>query len=135
MTLSPPPSARVPAYAVTTRTVGGLGTILVDGKGWTLYLFVPDDDSGRSTCYSICAVQWPPLLLPRGVTKPVAAGDAHSALLGTTRRKDGTLQVTYAGWPLYWFIYDGKPGEASGQGLNNLGGLWYVMNAAGHEVT
>ena len=136
---SPPPAphptaAAGPSYEVTTRSVGSLGTILVDGKGQTLYLFVPDHDTGRSTCYSICAVQWPPLLLPKGIEKPVATGDAKASLLGTTRRKNGTIQVTYAGWPLYWFIYDAKPGDATGQGLNNLGGLWYVLSPTGREI-
>ena len=137
-----PPSSRTrtaagtaaPAYAVTTRSVAGLGTILVDGRGRTLYLFVPDRDSGRSRCYSLCANQWPPLVLPKGVTKPIARGAARASLLGTTRRRNGSLQVTYAGWPLYWFVYDAHPGEATGQGLDSLGGLWYVLNPLGNEI-
>lgn len=126
--------AAAPAYAVTTRSVAGLGTILVDGRGRTLYLFVPDRDSGRSRCYSLCANQWPPFVLPKGVTKPVAVGGAKASLLGTTRRRDGSLQVTYAGWPLYWFVYDAKPGEATGEGLDSLGGLWYVLDPLGAEI-
>jgi predicted lipoprotein with Yx(FWY)xxD motif len=64
-----------------------------------------------------------------------AAGSARISLLGTTRRNDGALQVTYAGWPLYSFIYDANPGDATGQGLNNLGGLWYVLSPGGKEIT
>jgi predicted lipoprotein with Yx(FWY)xxD motif len=131
----PPSRAALRApYVVTTRSVNGLGTILVDGKEQTLYLFAPDHDAGRSSCYGLCANQWPPLLLPRGVTKPIAAGDAQAALLGTTRRRNGTIQVTYGGWPLYWFVYDARPGEATGEGLESLGGLWWVLNPSGHEV-
>lgn len=127
--------AHVPAYAVATRSVSGLGTILVDGKGRTLYLFAPDRHSGISRCYHLCANQWPPFLLPKGVTKPVAVGGAEPSLLGTTRRHNGTLQVTYAGWPLYWFVYDEAPGDATGQGLDSLGGYWWVLGPTGQEIT
>lgn len=130
----PAASTAAPTYAVTTRSVSGLGTILVDGKGRTLYLFAPDHDSGRSRCYSLCANQWPPLVLPKGVTTPIALGGAKTPLLGTTRRRNGSLQVTYAGWPLYWFIYDAKPGDATGEGLDSLGGLWYVVDPAGNRI-
>lgn len=124
----------LPTYTVTTGSVGNLGTVLVDGKGITLYMFEPDHGTNRSVCYGLCAQQWPPLLLPKGVTKPRAAGGANPSLLGVTRRRDGSLQVTYKGWPLYLFRYDSKPGQATGQALNNLGGLWYVMNAAGKVI-
>lgn len=127
-------SAAKPAYAVATRSVPGLGRILVDGRGRTLYLFVPDRDSGRSRCYSLCANQWPPLVLPKGVSEPVALDGAKASLLGTTRRRNGSLQVTYAGWPLYWFVYDARPGDATGQGLDSLGGLWYVLSPLGREI-
>jgi predicted lipoprotein with Yx(FWY)xxD motif len=118
-------------YAVTTRNVSGLGTILVDGKGRTLYVFNRDHHSGISKCYDECADGWPPLLLPKGVTKPVAAGGAKSSLLSTTRRTDGSLQVTYKGWPLYRFALDDGPGDALGQGLHNVGSYWYVLKPSG----
>lgn len=129
------PARRLPVYAVTTRTVSGLGTILVDGRGRTLYLFAPDHHSGRSFCYHLCANQWPPVLLPKGVDRPIAAGGASSFLLGTTRRRNGTIQVTYAGWPLYWFVYDEAPGDATGEGLDSLGGYWWVLGPTGREIT
>ena len=91
---APPPPARPPTYEVKTGTVSGLGTVLVNGQGLTLYMFVPDDQRGRSTCYNACASSWPPLRLPTGVTIPVAAGKAEVSLLGTTTRKDGGLEVT-----------------------------------------
>ncbi len=129
-TSSTPPAA----YEVRTGTVKGLGTILVDGQGFTLYLFVPDKDSGHSTCYSTCALGWPPLLLPAGVSTPVAGPGVKASLLGTTRRTDGSTQLTYNGWPLYTWTNDSQPGEATGQGLNNLGGLWYVLSPSGKEI-
>lgn len=124
-----------PVYEVRTGSVPGLGTVLVDGQGLTLYLFVPDRQSGNSTCYNACAQAWPPLLLPVGVTAPVAGSGVQSALLGTTRRSDGTVQVTYNKWPLYLWVSDSEPGQATGQGLNNLGGLWYVLSPEGKAIT
>lgn len=131
---SAPIGHAAPVYEVTTRKVGGLGRILVDGKGYSLYLFVPDHHSSRSTCTSICAVQWPPLVLPKGVAAPTAGPGVRPSLLGVTQRKGGTRQVTYGGWPLYLWHNDSAPGQATGQGLNNLGGLWYVVSPAGTAV-
>ena len=128
-------SATRPAYEVGTGTVKGIGTVLVDGKGLTLYLFVPDKQLSKSTCYGACAQGWPPLLLPTGVTSPLAAPGVESSLLGTTQRTDGTTQVTYDKWPLYLWVGDSEPGQATGQGLNNLGGLWYVLSPDGHTIT
>jgi predicted lipoprotein with Yx(FWY)xxD motif len=121
-------------YEVRTGQVNGLGTVLVDGQGLTLYLFVPDKQSGASTCYNACAQGWPPLLLPTGVTTPVAGSGVKTSLLGTTQRTDGTTQVTYNKWPLYLWVGDSEPGQATGQGLNNLGGLWYVLAPDGSTI-
>jgi predicted lipoprotein with Yx(FWY)xxD motif len=125
----------LPVYEVQVGTVAGLGKVLVDGRGFTLYLFVPDKQSGSSTCYSGCAAGWPPLLLPSGVTTPVAGSGVQASLLGTTDRSDGTTQITYNKWPLYLWQGDSEPGQATGQGLNNLGGLWYVLSPSGREIT
>jgi predicted lipoprotein with Yx(FWY)xxD motif len=127
--------ATPPVYEVTTGSVPGLGQVLVDGQGLTLYLFVPDKQSGSSTCYAECASAWPPLLLPDGVTAPVAGPGIKASLLATTHRTDGTVQVTYNKWPLYTWAGDSGPGQASGQGLNNLGGLWYVLSPDGATIT
>jgi predicted lipoprotein with Yx(FWY)xxD motif len=118
-------------YEVKTGTVSRLGTVLVNGQGLTLYMFVPDHQQGQSTCYTTCASAWPPLRLPTGVHVPVAGGEAQPALLGTTSRRDGGLQVTYNGWPLYLWAGDSQPGQATGQGLDNLGGYWYVLSPKG----
>ena len=107
-----------------------LGTILVDSKGITLYDFVKDKGT-TSVCYSACAALWPPLLT---TGKPVAGPGVHSSLLGTTKRKDGKLEVTYGGHPLYYFVTDRKPGQTTGQGVNQFGGPWWVLSTAGKEI-
>jgi predicted lipoprotein with Yx(FWY)xxD motif len=107
-----------------------LGRILVDSKGITLYDFPPDKGT-TSVCYGACAALWPPLIT-KG--KPVAGGGVRASLLGTTKRKDGKLEVTYNGHPLYYFVTDRKPGETTGQGLNQFGGPWWVISPAGMEI-
>ncbi len=111
--------------AVLEVSQSDLGAILVDGEGLTLYLFVPDGQ-GESVCYDECAANWPPLI------EEVEAGDGIDAsLLGSTERTDGTTQVTYNGWPLYYFAGDSSPGDTNGQGLNDV---WYVLDSAGDAV-
>jgi predicted lipoprotein with Yx(FWY)xxD motif len=138
----PPPTSTTtrapPFYEVTTGTVPGLGTILVNGEGFTLYMFEPDKQSKDSTCYSECENLWPPVLLVDGVKAPVAGAGVNASLLGTTVRSgdpDDLEQITYNGWPLYLWHGDSQPGEASGQGLNDSGGLWYVLTPNGVPVT
>jgi predicted lipoprotein with Yx(FWY)xxD motif len=107
-----------------------LGQILVDSKGITLYDFPPD--KGKiSVCYGACAALWPPLITHG---KPAAGHGVRRSLLGTTKRKDGKLQVTYRGHPLYYFVSDRKPGQTTGQGLNQFGGPWWVLSPAGTEI-
>jgi predicted lipoprotein with Yx(FWY)xxD motif len=107
-----------------------LGRILVDSKGITLYDFPPDKGT-MSVCYGACAALWPPLITHG---KPVAGAGVRASLLGTTKRKDGKLQVTYGGHPLYYFVTDRKPGQTTGQGLNQFGGPWWVVSPAGKEI-
>jgi len=107
-----------------------LGRILVDSKGITLYDF-PKDRGTSSACYGACAALWPPLLT-KG--KPVAVRGARASLLGTTKRKDGKLEVTYGGHPLYYFVSDRKPGQTTGQALNQFGAPWWVISPAGKEI-
>lgn len=114
---------------VKTRTTG-LGRVLVDAQGRSLYLFEADK-SGRSACYGTCAKFWPPLLT---TAKPRAAAGAKAALLGTIRRTDGRLQVTYRGHPLYLFVKDAKAGQTSGEGVDGFGGLWYVLAPSGASI-
>jgi predicted lipoprotein with Yx(FWY)xxD motif len=107
-----------------------LGHILVDSKGITLYDFVKDK-GGVSSCYGACAALWPPLIT-KG--KPHAGSGVRASLLGTTKRKDGKLEVTYKGHPLYYFVTDTKPGQTTGQGVNQFGGPWWVLSPAGKEI-
>jgi predicted lipoprotein with Yx(FWY)xxD motif len=133
-TTSPPVLRHGPEYEVTTGSVDGLGTVLVDGQGLTLYMYATDVRGKPSRCYDICAVQWPPVVLPPGVTRPVMGSGIDEALLGTAPRTDGTTQVTYNGWPLYLWPPDRAPGKATGQALTNAGGLWYVLSPAGRPI-
>jgi predicted lipoprotein with Yx(FWY)xxD motif len=130
-----PNGSAAPVYEVKTGEVHGLGKVLVDGQGFTLYVFAPDKHSGFSKCYGRCASAWPPLVLPSGVTKAPAGSGVRSDLLGTTKRRDGTVEVTYHKWPLYTWVVDTAPGAATGQDLNNLGGKWYVITPAGALIT
>ena len=130
----PPVLHHGPEYEVTTGTVSGLGTVLVDGRGLTLYMFRNDTRGRPSVCYGICAVEWPPLVFPAGVSRPVAGPGAVPALLGTSARTDGGTQITYNGWPLYLWPPDRAPGKATGQAIANAGGLWYTLTPAGRPI-
>ncbi len=119
------------AKTVMTRKVGKYGVILVNSKGLTLYMFVPDKRK-KVTCKGSCAVIWPYLKLKSG-QKPTAGGAAKKSLLGTYKVAGG-LVVSYNRWPLYTYITDKKPGQTRGQGLNNSGGLWYVLSPSGKVI-
>jgi predicted lipoprotein with Yx(FWY)xxD motif len=122
------PAQAAPQYELEARAIPGLGKIVTDGKGFTLYMYAPDR-RGASRCYGFCAQQWPPLLLPRGVARPKAGPGIDKALLGTVKRSNGTMQETYDGWPLYLWQGDTAPGDATGQADDM--GLWYVLSVAG----
>ena len=121
----------IPTFEVRLATVHGLGRVLVDGSGLTLYLYEPDHGR-QSKCEGFCADEWPPLTLPSGVARPRAGPGISKSLLGTIKRPDGEFQVTYAGWPLYRWQGDHEPGQALGEGDDM--GLWYVVSAAGRAV-
>jgi predicted lipoprotein with Yx(FWY)xxD motif len=130
-------ATEAPATSVPAGTTGGtaiklgtndkLGSFLVDDKGMSLYLFTKDTPN-TSNCYDKCATAWPPLLTTGA---PVAGEGLDESKLGTTTRKDGTVQVTYNGWPLYYYQKDKAPGDVTGQ---DVGGVWYVVSAAGEQV-
>ncbi len=123
-----------PYDEVKVQTISGLGPVLVDGKGLTLYLYETDHQGSPSRCYGICAIQWPPFLLSAGTSRPIAGPGIEPALLGTAPRTNGTTQITYNGWPLYFWPPDRAPGKATGQALSNAGGRWYVVNPDGDAV-
>ena len=118
-----PAAAGGPA-AVDVSQNASLGSFLVDAKGMTLYLFTQDSPN-TSTCYAGCATAWPPLLTNGA---PTAGAGVTAALLGTTKRKDGTSQVTYNGWPLYYWANDKAPGDTTGENVQNV---WFVITPAG----
>ena len=109
------------------------GEVLVDGQGRALYLFAADTTSD-SACYGACATAWPPLLTDKGA-KVDAMHMATAALTGTTTRKDGTIQVTYNGHPLYYFQGDTQPGQITCQAVVNFGAAWYVVDPHGNAIT
>jgi predicted lipoprotein with Yx(FWY)xxD motif len=108
----------------------GLGQILVDGRGRTLYLFKADQ-AGKSACENACASVWPPLTTSG---TPTAGEGAVAGQLGTLQRADGSTQITYHGHPLYLYAGDSKPGATNGQGLDQFGAEWYVLTSTGNEV-
>jgi predicted lipoprotein with Yx(FWY)xxD motif len=119
------------AAVVGAAAVGGLGTILVDSQGRTLYLF--KKDSGKhSACSGACAASWPPLL---ATGKPTVGAGASASIVGTARRSDGKLQVTYGGHPLYLFTGDKQPGDANGQGVSAFGAAWFALSTKGSQVS
>jgi predicted lipoprotein with Yx(FWY)xxD motif len=123
------------AMAATMSSKGGtvraahnakLGSLLVNAAGMTLYHYSPDKH-GTIKCTAACAKFWPPLVVPRG-TKPKAGAGISAAKLSTVKRPDGSTQVTYAGFPLYRYSGDAKPGDAKGQGFQ---GVWHAVTPAG----
>jgi predicted lipoprotein with Yx(FWY)xxD motif len=116
-------------------TVGSnpeLGAILVNDLGLTLYDF-HKDKGGKSACYGACAATWPPMITSAAGQISGVSGK-QAAKLGKTTRKDGTLQVTYAGHPLYTYADDKEPGEANGQNIDSFGGEWYTLQPSGEEA-
>jgi predicted lipoprotein with Yx(FWY)xxD motif len=125
-------SALAAGSSATAVKLGGtkLGKVLVNSKGFTLYLFEADKH-GKSACYGQCATYWPPLLT---TARPIAGTGVKASLLGTLKRKDGKLQVTYAGHPLYGFKFDKQPRQTTGEAMKFFGGEWYVVSAAGLKI-
>ncbi len=108
----------------------GLGNVLVDRRGRTLYLFARDSGT-RTACTGACAVNWPPVGV---VGTPRVGSGAKSSDVGTTARPDGKRQLTYNGHPLYTFVNDKQPGDTNGEGVNAFGGSWFAVSATGDQV-
>ena len=115
------------ASTVAAAENSELGAILVDSKGFTVYAFGKDQGT-TSSCYGGCEEAWPPVIV-KG--EPTAGEGATSSELGTTERKDGSTQATYAGHPLYTFVEDKEPGEANGNGVTAFGGEWSALDESG----
>ena len=122
---SPAPASAPAASGTTLGTTKIAGkTVLTDAKGFTLYWFAPDTPTS-SKCNGSCATFWPP------VKGPATAGSGVTGKLGTVTRSDGSMQATYDGHPLYTYVGDHAPGQATGNGINASGGLWYEVTASG----
>ncbi len=107
------------------------GAFLTDGNGFSLYLFLPDHGAATPTCTEGCATNWPPMTVSSADAEVIVGEGVDAALLGTIERADGTLQVTYSGYPLYYFIKDTNAGDVTGQGV---GDNWYLVTADGVGV-
>jgi predicted lipoprotein with Yx(FWY)xxD motif len=116
--------------AVVSTAKTSLGRIVVKSNGRTLYLF-GKDRNGKSACSGQCATFWPPLITSG---KPRVTSGARASLVGTTRRADGRLQVTYNHHPLYTFVKDTKAGQTNGEGVTAFGASWHAVSPAGAKV-
>jgi predicted lipoprotein with Yx(FWY)xxD motif len=116
--------------AIVSTAKTSLGRIVVNSSGHTLYLF-GKDKNGKSSCSGMCASFWPPLIT---TGKPRAGTGAKASLLGTTKRADGRVQVTYNHHPLYTFKKDTKKGQTNGEGLSAFGATWYAVSPSGARV-
>jgi predicted lipoprotein with Yx(FWY)xxD motif len=127
------------AYASPARTSKGalvslrktaIGTILVNARGRTLYVF-EKDKNGKSSCYGACAAYWPSAV---SSVRPRAGKGVRVSLLSSVARRDGRRQITYAGHPLYTFVGDKKAGQTTGEGLTNFGAGWDAIAGNGHKI-
>jgi predicted lipoprotein with Yx(FWY)xxD motif len=125
------PASNAGGQGTLDVATSGLGQILVDSQGRTLYLFAKDTGT-QSECTGACATSWPPLM---ATGKPTVGNGADASLVGSSTRSDGGQQVTYAGHPVYLFSGDQSPGDTNGEGVVAYGASWYVMSPAGDQIT
>jgi predicted lipoprotein with Yx(FWY)xxD motif len=118
------------AASVEVASVPKLGSLLVDAEGRTLYLF-QKDKGGKSSCSGSCEKVWPPDVT---TASPKAGSGVSASKLGTVKRSDGTMQITYAGHPLYTYTADASPGQVSGNGINSFGGVWNAVQPSGSNA-
>ena len=129
-TSAPAPARAARKKGTTVKVVNSrYGRVLADGRGEAFYLFARET-SNESLCYGACAKNWPPVIA-KGT--PHAGPGGHGHLIGVTRRRDGKLQLTYAGHPLYYYVGD-SPGRILCQAVNEFGGLWLVVRPNGKPV-
>ena len=128
-----PVAAAGQAVTIRVRTLPGVGTVLVNSAGYTLYMFQPDARR-RVTCTKLCAAAWPPVKISPGA-RLVAGPGVRADLLGSDPDPAGGRVVTYNGWPLYTYRSDIRPGWDNGQDIDLNGGYWYVMRPSGEPLT
>jgi predicted lipoprotein with Yx(FWY)xxD motif len=126
-----PASGGASTVAMVSAASTGLGMILVDGSGRTLYLF-EKDQSDQSACAGACVAAWP---VDQSSATPKAGSGVTASLLGTIKRGDGSVQVTYNQHPLYYYAGDSQPGQHNGQGVEAFGAAWFVVGPAGGAVS
>ena len=114
-----------------TKTLPGVGTILVNAEGRTLYTFAPDK-AQKVTCVGQCAAIWPPISISSG--NAGVSGGAEASMVGSDSNPMGGRVVTYKGWPLYLYVADPRAGTDHGEGINSSGGLWYVISPSGQVI-
>jgi predicted lipoprotein with Yx(FWY)xxD motif len=129
-TSAPPKTASGQAATVGVAKTG-LGQVLVNSQGRTLYLFKADQGT-KSACTGACAAAWPPV---QAQGKPTVGSGVNASLVGTAKRPEGTMQVTYNGHPLYLFAQDTKAGETNGQGVSAFGASWFALSSSGNQVS
>jgi predicted lipoprotein with Yx(FWY)xxD motif len=134
-TAAPTPTTPTTPTTIAQSTLrvakSSLGNILVDSNGRTLYLFQKDSGT-TSACTGPCATFWPPVTV---TGTPTAGSGAKASLIGTTKRSDGSTQVTYNGHPVYLYGGDHKAGDTTGQGIVAFGGGWFVLSPAGTQIS
>lgn len=130
--ISPTPGPEEEQAVIQVQEHPELGRYLTDSRGRAVYLFLADEQgANRSACHGPCATAWPPVLTEGA---PVAGEGARERLLGTIQRADGQTQVTYNGWPLYYYIQDQAAGDVKGQGVVGFGAPWYVVAPNGEAI-
>ena len=131
------PQADVPEARLRADTSEQHGSYVTDGNGRAVYMFEADQQGqgaqkAVSNCYDACAEAWPPVLTR---SKPVqAGGPVNSDLISTIERRDGTMQVTHNGWPLYYYVKDTGPGKTTGHDVHGFGGGWYLVRPSGDVI-
>jgi predicted lipoprotein with Yx(FWY)xxD motif len=134
---APPPTAGSNAsVTLSVANVAGLGPVLVNGNGFTLYV-LPQEKGGNVTCTATgdCTKIWPAAVLPAEMSQGIAGTGVQASLLGSVKSPAGNTRLTYNGWPLYTYIGDSKPGTATGQGFKDSFGTWWALTPAGNILT
>jgi predicted lipoprotein with Yx(FWY)xxD motif len=133
---APAGASSAASATISATSVSGVGTVLVNGQGQTLYMLT-SEKGGKITCTQAngCTQAWPETLVTNGATTARAGNGVQASLLGTVKDASGNLEVTYNHWPLYTFSGDSGSGVAKGQGLTSFGGTWYVLSGSGNPVT
>ena len=128
-----PASAAPAGPALTASPTAALGTVVVDGTGYTLYRFDKDKPKpSKSNCNGSCATQWPPVLVASAdEAKAVKLDGVDAGAVGTVKRADGKLQLTIGGWPVYRYSGDKAAGDTTGQGV---GKVWFAVTPAGKKA-